>query len=118
MNNIAPNQEPIAAGLDKPGVVTRCVARSWKRSNALGDVVGLHCADSVRVGVKRRRSGQQKVSSTFGRCASHCPVVSPDATSFFVRDQLGALENGTSVGVPLPSFVIGMRMSHQYGVDV
>jgi hypothetical protein len=44
MNNIAPNQEPIAAGLDKPAVVTRCVARSWKRSNALGDVVGFHCA--------------------------------------------------------------------------
>jgi hypothetical protein len=118
MNNIAPNQEPIAAGLDKRGVVTRCVARSWKRSHTLGDVVGFHCADSVRVGVKRRRSGQQKVSSTFGRCAFHCPVVSPDAISFFVHDQLGALENVTSVGVRLSSFVIGMHMSYQYGVDV
>jgi hypothetical protein len=30
----------------------------------------------------------------------------------------GRLENGTSVGVRLSSFVIGMHMSHQYGVDV
>jgi hypothetical protein len=79
------------------GLVMAAMASTGRRRR-------FHCADSVRVGVERR-SGQQEVPSTFGRGASHCAVVSPECNFVFVHDQLGALEDGTSVGVRESSFV-------------
>ena len=107
------------------------MTKAFRYCNSWPEIVGLgmaaiartgrrrcfHCADSVRVGVERR-SGQQEVPSTFGRGASHCAIVSPECNFVFVHDQLGALEDGTSVGVRESSFVIRIHVSHQYGVDV
>ena len=97
MNNIAPNQEPIAPGLDKLSVVTRVWFGVGKDLRP-GATSSLSLCGS---GPSRGRAalGPAESPSTFGQCASHCAVVSPECNVVFVHDQVGGLEDGTSVGV-------------------
>src|SRR5579871_3099791 len=50
MNDVAPDQERIAAGLDKPGGMTWRMTRGRKGPDAWGYVVAFRCADSFHVG--------------------------------------------------------------------
>jgi hypothetical protein len=87
VDDVAPDEKLIAAGLNEPCRVARRMAGCWKGADAGADLVRLDCADAIAIGGDRRASLAEIALAFRGR-ARHRPVVSPKGELVLMQEQL------------------------------
>src|SRR5580693_2810382 len=87
VDDVAPDEKRVGAGLNEPCPVARSVSRCWESADARSDFVRLDRADAIAIGGKRRAS-QVEIALAFRGRARHRPVAFPKGEFIFVQDEL------------------------------
>ena len=111
VDDVAPDEKPVAAGLNEPCGVARRMARCGEGAHTGGDLVRLDRADPIAIGGERRAS-EAEVALAFRGRARHRPLVSPKVALVPMQETLRPGEYSLSGRVDKPRLVIRMHVSH------
>src|SRR5580700_7821693 len=117
VDDVAPDEKLIAAGLNEPCRVARSMAGYGEGADAWSDFVRLDRADAIAIGGKRRAS-QAEIALAFRGRARHRPIVCPKGELVLMQDELRLGEYSLSRRVDKPRLVIRMHVRHHNRVDV
>src|ERR1700691_4698565 len=87
VDDVAPDEKPVAVGFNEPRRVARSVAGCGKGTDARGNFVRLDRSDTIAIGGERRAS-EVEIALAFRGRARHRPVVCPKGELVLMQDEL------------------------------
>src|SRR5580700_11495877 len=87
VDDVAPDQKRVGAGLNEPCRVARSVSRCWESADARSAFVRLDRTNAIAIGGERRTS-QAEIALAFRGRARHRPVVFPKGELVLMQDEL------------------------------
>src|SRR3984885_9125129 len=97
VDDVAPDEKPVAVGFNEPRRVARSVAGCGKGADARNNFVRLDRSDTIAIGGERLAS-EAEIALTFRGRARHRPVVSPKGELILMQDELRLPEQGLPGG--------------------
>ena len=105
MDDVAPDEKLVAAGVDEPCRVARSMAGCGEGADAGGDLVGFHRTNAIAIGAQRDAS-EVKIALALRWHTRHRPVVCPVGKLVLMQNELCVREYGLAGCVGEPRLVI------------